>query len=206
NGDYLLDLILVRRLASDSLSWMIDIAPFDGQVDVGGLFGSWPDRPLTGDFNGDGITDLALFRGDGRWTIRLSNANAFSFDDPVAISNIVFGEREDEPLTGDFDGDGYDDIAVYRERERMIYVNLHDVRKPLCQGFCNLDERGSADREIPLYVVPDQPATILVADFDRSRIPTAPLPSREELGDAVNLRHGWSCIFDSSLDLDKWVE
>lgn len=33
-----------------------------------------------------------------------------------------------------------------------------------------------------------------------------PLPSLKELGPNVNYRHGWTCIFDNSLDVDKWVQ
>ncbi|WP_164101248.1 SdrD B-like domain-containing protein [Candidatus Laterigemmans baculatus] len=72
-------------------------------------YGRNPDTPLAGDWNGDGIDSIAVFRagewmldsdGDGRWTNR---------DELVS-----FGEVGDEPVVGDWNGDGIDDLAVVR--------------------------------------------------------------------------------------------
>ena len=43
------------------------------------------------------------------------------------------------------------------------------------------------------------------ADADQSRPAVLPLATLEETGKEVNLRHGWTCIFDNSLDVDKWA-
>ncbi len=96
-------------------------------------YGEQVDTPLAGDWNGDGIDQIAIFRegqwlldadGDGRWTSR----------DPAAI----FGQPGDEPIVGDFDGDEIDEIAVVRgdvwiidtDGDRRITANDLHIQVP----------------------------------------------------------------------------
>jgi phosphatidylserine/phosphatidylglycerophosphate/cardiolipin synthase-like enzyme len=59
------------------------------------------------DFDGDGSTDVAVFRrSTGEWFIRYT-ANG-------ASRRIVWGGGNDVPLAGDFDGDGLTDIVAFR--------------------------------------------------------------------------------------------
>ena len=62
------------------------------------------DIPLAGDFDGDGRTDLAIFRpSDGTWWIRYSSRDY----DPLRASVFQWGLPGDIPVSGDFDNDGY---------------------------------------------------------------------------------------------------
>ncbi len=66
-------------------------------------------------FDGDGKTDLAVFRPtDGSWYISRSSNGAFS--------GQQFGTSGDKPIPGDFDGDGKHDVAVFRPSTGAWYI------------------------------------------------------------------------------------
>lgn len=59
------------------------------------------------DFDGDGITDTAVFRPNlGQWFVLRSTDNS--------LLSATFGQNGDVPIDGDFDGDGRSDLAVFR--------------------------------------------------------------------------------------------
>src|SRR5207344_262823 len=69
-------------------------------------WGAWDDRPVPGDYDGDGKADIAVFRqSTGAWYILASTAG---------FINVTLGGPSDEPVPADYDGDGKTDIAVYR--------------------------------------------------------------------------------------------
>src|SRR5229473_4462420 len=77
------------------------------------------DIPITGDYDGDGKPDMAIFRpSDGTWFILLSSTN---YTTSIAKA---WGTSGDIPLSGDFDGDGKTDLAIYRPSTGMWYVLL----------------------------------------------------------------------------------
>lgn len=80
--------------------------------------GTGTDRAISGDFNGDGIESIGIFRG-GVW--RLDRNGDGKMTD--ADSTIKFGTRGDLPVVGDFDGDGIDEIGVYRQGKWIIDTN-----------------------------------------------------------------------------------
>jgi hypothetical protein len=63
---------------------------------------------VTGDFNGDGITDIGFFV-DGEWFLDLNDNGVWDEGDLWA----ELGSMDDQPITGDWDGDGKDDIGIF---------------------------------------------------------------------------------------------
>jgi hypothetical protein len=88
-------------------------------VAVFGLFQVAPPvaASVAGDFDGDGRTDLALYRpSTGTWYVRLSSTG---FTGGVGYA---WGVSTDVPVPGDYDGDGKTDLAVYRPSTGTWYI------------------------------------------------------------------------------------
>jgi hypothetical protein len=73
------------------------------------------DVNVQGDYDGDGISDVAMFRpSTGEWQIRRSGTGETDF--------VRFGIAGDIPVVGDYDGDSINDLAVYRPSQGNWYV------------------------------------------------------------------------------------
>jgi hypothetical protein len=70
-------------------------------------WGQAGDVPITGDFDGDGLSDFTVWRpGDGYWHVRNSVTGA--------VRSQQWGMNGDIPVTGDFDKDGRPDFTIWR--------------------------------------------------------------------------------------------
>jgi CubicO group peptidase (beta-lactamase class C family) len=70
---------------------------------ISGIFPPAPiPRPVSGDYRGEGKSDIAIFRMDsGLWAVR-------------GLGRTYFGAGGSIPVPGDYAGDGYADLAVFR--------------------------------------------------------------------------------------------
>jgi protocatechuate 3,4-dioxygenase beta subunit len=85
-------------------------------------FGEQPDHPISGDWNGDGIRTVGVFR-DGQWRLDLDGDGRWTERDV----NLKFGREGDLPIVGDFNGDGVDELGVYRQG--MWYLDTNGNRE-----------------------------------------------------------------------------
>ncbi len=72
-------------------------------------YGSEHDIPITGDFNGDGVTNIGLYR-QGTWYLDMNGDGRWSETDTYIED---FGSVFDLPVVGDFNGDGIDQLGLY---------------------------------------------------------------------------------------------
>ena len=72
-------------------------------------YGEQPDTPLAGDWNGDGLDSVAVFRA-GEWTLNARGDGRLTAQDDKA----PFGEAGDIPIVGDWNGDGTTNLGVVR--------------------------------------------------------------------------------------------
>jgi hypothetical protein len=86
-----------------------------GKTDLN--FGKEGDLAAPADYNGDGQTDLAVFRpSEGKFYIQGGKV-------------VVLGKDGDVPVCGDYDGDGFAEVAVYRPSTLTWYFDGLDSIK-----------------------------------------------------------------------------
>ena len=97
---------------------------------------------------------------------------------PLAINGVIFGTAEDIPFTGDFNGDGYTDMALYRSSTGQILINYWKADKPRFEHYADINGFGAVDRAITVPV--SDVLSVMAADMDNSRPVTLPLATVEE--------------------------
>ena len=93
-----------------------------GAADFDFLFGNPGDVPFVGDFNGDGIDSIGLYRQSTGFAYFRD-----SLTTGVADFEFFYGDPGDVIMAGDWDGDGDDTVAVYRPSDGKVYVNLENA-------------------------------------------------------------------------------
>lgn len=79
------------------------------------------DKPVTGDWNGDGIATIGVFRS-GVWQLDVDGDGRFTEADIRAEFGVATGESG-VPVIGDWNGDGIDDLGVFAAGQWTIDSN-----------------------------------------------------------------------------------
>jgi PKD repeat protein len=102
---------------SSTQKWLLDSngnGIWDGTpTDTLYTFGLSTDKPVTGDWNNDGRTEIGVFRSSTQKWLLDSNGNGI-WDGKPTDKKYTFGLSTDLPLTGDWNGDGKTEIGVFR--------------------------------------------------------------------------------------------
>ena len=78
-------------------------------------WGASSDLAVAADYDGDGRTDIAIFRpSTGAWYIINSNSGV--------ATTATWGAAGDVPDAGDYDGDGKADVAIYRPSSGAWFI------------------------------------------------------------------------------------
>jgi hypothetical protein len=88
------------------------------------VFGQAGDLPVVGDWNGDGVDTVGVFR-NGLWL--LSNSPNINGSTPqVDVAQFNFGSPGDRPIAGDWDDNGLDTIGVLQNGQFVITNRLQN--------------------------------------------------------------------------------
>lgn len=110
---------LYRR--SDGYAYLRN-ANSQGAADVAFYFGNPGDQPVVGDFDGDGCDSVSIFRPSESTFYVINRLGSAGAGLGPADYSFPFGERGDQPLAGDFDGDGVDSVGVFRPSAQYIHL------------------------------------------------------------------------------------
>ncbi|GEM_PF-1047524 len=77
---------------------------------------------LTGDFNGDGLTDLAYYKEEDNYAFQVSLSANYSFAPPSEWSR-GFLDKDSTPLLADFNGDGLTDLCKFQNGQWIIALS-----------------------------------------------------------------------------------
>lgn len=99
-----------------------------GVADLNFVYGVAGDKPIAGDWDGNGVDTLGIYR-NGTFYLRNSNT--------TGAANIVFsfGASGDQPLAGDWNGDGTDTIGVYRPSTGVFFLRNSNSAGPADVSF-----------------------------------------------------------------------
>jgi hypothetical protein len=109
-------------------------------------FGGGNDIAISGDFNGDGVSNVGVFRA-GKWTLD-SNGDGRLMGEKDR--QVQFGSTGDLPIVGDYNGDGIDELAIVRGNEVIVDSNGN----------------GHIDATDQVFMLDSADGSVIVGDFD----------------------------------------
>jgi len=84
--------------------------------EIGFLFGKDGDIPIAGDWDGDGLDTVGVYRPSTNEFFLVNDFNG------GPVITFTFGQSGDLPLAGDWDGDGVDGVGVYTKTSSTMHL------------------------------------------------------------------------------------
>ncbi|MBY0523247.1 MAG: hypothetical protein K2R98_07605 [Gemmataceae bacterium] len=106
-------------LSKTNTSWVA--GPDDSANHLVFSWGTNGDVPVAGDWNGDGTTDVGVFRG-GTWFLDQGNVSYPASGNPI-IAPFNFGKAGDKPVVGKWLGGSVDYVGVFRPETTQWFLN-----------------------------------------------------------------------------------
>lgn len=145
DGDARADQVVVR-VSNGNAVWYIRPSNGVAPNTVTVAWGNSGDHLVPADYDGDGKTDIAVFRpSEGNWYIRNSTGT-------VTVTN--WGTGSDLPVPGDYDGDNRYDVAVFRPSEGTWYILNSGNGTPFVTV---VSQFASGDVPVPYAYLPPNP-------------------------------------------------
>lgn len=124
DGDLINDYVVVRPDdvgVTPNYNWYMLQSNFDFGFALLARWGTAGDRIVSGDFDGNAKTDIAVYRpSNGTWHVIPSDAqNGIS----TARIGFLWGQMGDIPQPADYDGDRRTDFAVFRPSDGTWYLS-----------------------------------------------------------------------------------
>lgn len=85
-----------------------------GVADIDFFFGVPFDLPVPGDFNGNGRDTVSLYRPSEQKFYIINELGSDGGGLGAAEYSFQYGAPGDQPLAGDYDGNGFDSVGIYR--------------------------------------------------------------------------------------------
>jgi dipeptidyl aminopeptidase/acylaminoacyl peptidase len=122
DGDGKTDIAVWRENLLGTHGYFFIIRSSDNTVSMPAFGQTGDDPSVVGDWDGDGIADLAVYRNGAT-----AEAQSYFYYRPssrilVDFVPVFWGTAGDEPLRGDFDGDGRIDASVFRPSDGVWYI------------------------------------------------------------------------------------
>jgi hypothetical protein len=113
NGDGFTDFAVYHPAGTWDIHFSIPGTTIMGGTPVTGTLGNPGDIPQSANFTGGGEVEIAVYRpSTGQWLIKTLPGSTPS---NVTLPPVSFGSPiVDKPVTEDYDGDGYSDLAVFK--------------------------------------------------------------------------------------------
>gem|GEM_PF-2514417 len=139
NGDGKSDMALFQnQQGGGEGNWYIRRAVPYGNILSGEAWGYHRAQPVSGDYDGNGKSDMAVYYLDySKWFIRRVSPYG------VILNDLGWGTSGDIPTAGDYNGDGVTDIAVYRPSNQTFYIatlSLPSANDPDGDGIASTAE------------------------------------------------------------------